>query len=387
MRSSFLLTFACAVLLSACEMNPSGPRSFVSTLGADTLTVESFTKTDQNITGVLVERTPYTRITHYSANISESGNIVRLEAEQSTPVENPNGSGMLAWVAEIGEGKAIVMRTAGENPGTTEMDVSGVAIPTLGRSNSAMFVFEQVANHVSDTNFSSSIQLVGPTSARPSTNNAQVVSADTVSMDFFGSPRVGWIGKDGQVLGTSGAATTLKVETRSVPSIDAAGLAARWAAMDARGEGIGTPSIAGTVSASIGGATMEVVYSRPAKRGRDIWGGLVPYGTVWRTGANAATQFTTDRALMISGSHVPAGAYTLWTLFTESGQHLIVNSQTGQWGTQYDESQDLVRIPLTESGLGMPVERFTISIEDSDMGGTLNLDWDATRYSVDFMVH
>lgn len=178
----------------------------------------------------------------------------------------------------------------------------------------------------------------------------------------------------------------MKVETGRAASLDVDALASRWADMDARGEGIGQPSIRGTVTATVDAANFEVVYSRPAKRGRDIWGGLVPYGEIWRTGANAATHFTTDRDLSIGGVEVPAGTYTLWTLFTPESQELIINSQTRQWGTQYDESQDFARIPLTESALDELTERFTISIADTEDGGALNLDWDMTRYSVSFQV-
>jgi hypothetical protein len=121
-------------------------------------------------------------------------------------------------------------------------------------------------------------------------------------------------------------------------------------------------------------------------RGRTIWGGLVPYGEVWRTGANAATMFTTNRDLMLGNVEVPAGAYTLWSTYTPEGGVLIVNSQTGQWGTAYDETQDFARIPMVESALGQPVERFTISIDNTGDGGALNLDWDRRRYRVDFTV-
>jgi hypothetical protein len=125
------------------------------------------------------------------------------------------------------------------------------------------------------------------------------------------------------------------------------------------------------------------VYSRPAKRGREIWGGnLVPWEEVWRTGANAATSFTTDRDLVIGGSAVPAGSYTLWSVFTPESAQLIVNKQTGQWGTQYDAEQDLVRIDLEKQDLPHPVERFTIGIEATDDGAVLGLTWDTVRYLV-----
>jgi len=136
-----------------------------------------------------------------------------------------------------------------------------------------------------------------------------------------------------------------------------------------------------------GGATLMIDYGRPSKRGRTVFGGiLVPYGEVWRTGANAATQFKTDRALDFGGTVVPAGFYTLWTLPTATGWKLIVNGETGQWGTAHKPEKDLYTVDMKVSSLPQVVERFTISIDPNATGGVLNLDWDTTRASVAFTV-
>ena len=112
---------------------------------------------------------------------------------------------------------------------------------------------------------------------------------------------------------------------------------------------------------------------------------LVPYGHVWRTGANAATQLNTSADLVIGGTTVPAGTYTLWTMPTAEGYQLVINKQTGQWGTEYDEKQDLARIPLKVDRVASPVEQFTIALEPSGAsGGTLAMTWDTQRLSVPF---
>ena len=160
-----------------------------------------------------------------------------------------------------------------------------------------------------------------------------------------------------------------------------------FARRDAAGQGFGAPSPPGSVQETVAGATIEVHYSRPAVRGRDIWGGLVPWDEVWRTGANAATTFSSDHDLVFGeGVGVPAGEYTLWTTFTSSQGTLIINSQTGQWGTAYDESRDFVRVPLEMETLQSPVERFTISVEPTGDGGRLALAWADRVYSVPFQV-
>ena len=116
-------------------------------------------------------------------------------------------------------------------------------------------------------------------------------------------------------------------------------------------------------------------------------GGLVPYGKVWRTGANSATKLTTDAALDIAGLKVPAGAYTLYTLPGESEWMLIVNKQTGQWGTVYDQAQDLGRVKMTSGHPSAPVEKMSIALtSDGENKGTLRIEWENTSVSVPFTV-
>ncbi len=132
------------------------------------------------------------------------------------------------------------------------------------------------------------------------------------------------------------------------------------------------------------GKRVYVDYGRPSMRGRRIVGELVPYGRVWRTGANAATTLVTETDLRIGDALVPRGTYTLYTLPSAQGWTLIVNRQTGQWGTQYDASRDLVRIPMRTTRLAQPVEKFTIALERGNARGTgtLAMAWENTRLTV-----
>jgi len=141
-----------------------------------------------------------------------------------------------------------------------------------------------------------------------------------------------------------------------------------------------------TVTATVDGAKISVTYGRPFMKGRKIVGGLVPYGQVWRTGADEATTLVTDKAIMIGGAHVEPGTYTLYTLPTEKGWTLIVNKQKGQWGTEYNQDQDLGRIPMTVSKTNAPVEQFTIAIADTPKGGELRLTWENTQATAAFSV-
>lgn len=140
---------------------------------------------------------------------------------------------------------------------------------------------------------------------------------------------------------------------------------------------------------AIGGKNLTIDYSAPSKRGRAIMGGLVPYGKMWRTGANAATTLETTGDLMIGSLHVPAGKYTLFTIPDENEWTLVVSRQSGLWGTRgYDEKQDLGRVKMTVKNLDAPVETLTIGVKPTDARlGAITLAWENVEASVPVMVH
>jgi hypothetical protein len=117
-------------------------------------------------------------------------------------------------------------------------------------------------------------------------------------------------------------------------------------------------------------------------------GNILPYDRVWRTGANAATQFTTSAPIMLAGYAVPAGTYTLWTVPRVNGAaDIILNKQTGQWGTEYDGAKDLFMTRMKTEALTTPVEVFTISVVPADAThGTLALEWGPFRWTSPIVV-
>ena len=140
----------------------------------------------------------------------------------------------------------------------------------------------------------------------------------------------------------------------------------------------------GTAEVTLKNKEITIDYSRPSLKGRKVGQELAPYGKVWRTGANEATALNTAIDLNIGGARIPAGKYTPYTLPSEGTWKLIINKQTGQWGTQYDESQDLARVDMKKTALPQPVEQFTISFDKKNENtANLNLDWENTRVSVE----
>jgi hypothetical protein len=212
---------------------------------------------------------------------------------------------------------------------------------------------------------------------------------DTVvynSTMFGGWLEVARVDATGRLLGVNSSATTVRTMATRVDNLDFDAIAKSWQAIEAARGAAGQMSPPDTVRSTIGAANIEIAYSRPLKRGRVIFGNVVPWNQVWRTGANAATQLTTTKDLMFGSTALPAGKYTLWTLPTPTGAKLIINSQTGQWGTDYDVKRDFARLDLTRTSLPQPVDQFTIAVVPQGSAGLLRMSWDTTQYSIPFTI-
>ena len=145
------------------------------------------------------------------------------------------------------------------------------------------------------------------------------------------------------------------------------------------------PSPPATASCALAdGKTITVDYSSPRAKGRKIFGGLVPYGEVWRAGANEATTFVTTANLMVGGTHVPAGSYTIFAIPNKDKWTLVISKKIGEWGSPYPgASEDLARIDMKASALPSAVDNFTIAFDKVASGCTLRMDWETTRASVE----
>jgi hypothetical protein len=135
-----------------------------------------------------------------------------------------------------------------------------------------------------------------------------------------------------------------------------------------------------------GGKTITVNYSSPRMRGRKVFGELVPYGKVWRAGANEATTFVTDESLIaVEGTNIPAGSYTIFTVPNPNKWTLIINKHTNEWGIPYKyESEELARVPMSVTRLSSPVENFTISFDQTGGSCTMRMSWENTQASIEF---
>ncbi len=385
-RNALSLLLLWTPLAVACGER-TDTRAYVEMLGVDTTAVEVFTRSADRIDGAFVMRIPVTRLARYTAYLAPDGSVRSLEVTWTTPEENPEGPPAQRSVIEIVGDSATFEVEEELGVETRQMEVPANTLPSTGKVPLSVGLFEQATRQARAAGGERwEFAILRPGSRRGAAPNAiEARGADSVSMDFFGSPMIAALDGEGRILGITGRETTMKVEIQRVDpaELDLEALAAEFAARDARGEGFGQASPEESVTASVDAATLEVEYSRPSKRGREIFGGLVPWNEVWRTGANAATHFATDHDLVIGGELVPAGTYTLWTTYTPESAELIISSLTQIWGTGYDPAGDFVRIPMAREQLLETVERFTIEVEPTDGGsGVLALSWDTSRFTV-----
>jgi hypothetical protein len=134
-----------------------------------------------------------------------------------------------------------------------------------------------------------------------------------------------------------------------------------------------------TAEVNQNGVRVKVDYCQPSKKGRKIFGGLVPYGQVWRTGANEATIIDFDQNVTVAGQPLEEGKYSLWTIPAEGNWIVIFNRETGQWGTNYDQTKDVLRVPVLSRQRPTVAEQFYISFAPQADGMDMLLTWDKTE--------
>jgi hypothetical protein len=393
-RSAFGPAFAALAVLACGRAEPAERYGFIARLGRDTVSVESVSRRGDTVTSDMVDRFPRVRRRHTRIELRPDGGIRRLVMDIHTPSQPP-AERDLHVVAEV----------TGDSVHVSKHDGTGTFTRAFAtRGGTAMAHVPQMYS-LYELYFAAALRRAAA---------AHGATGDTVQMRQFyidrefddfplhhGVVRLlpggraeithDWLSGTGEaafdsayrMLRYSGARTTYLVEVRRLTGPpDVESVAGRFEALEAKGGGVRQLSVRDTVRARIGGAAFTVDYGRPLARGRVLLGKVVPYDSIWRTGANAATQFTTSRPITLAGLRLPAGTYTLWTIPHPRGVDLIVNRQTGQWGTRYDAAHDLGRAPMPTETPPSPAEQFTISIEPSDdRHGTLAMAWGPFRWT------
>ena len=371
---------------------PTVSGAFISTLGNDTIQVERYNRTGDRLEGDILRKSPRVQIVHYVADIA-TGRIKGMSVTTRPYGTDPAAAPAFSLVALLADSTANVDVLRSGRPDTVNTGLrkfQGRAIPLVPGSPPSAGLYEQTLMlYPVAARDSVVLNLVG--AGLGENPNLKLIRRSRDTVAYVSSFLPGWteiavVDAGGRLMSLDAAATTVKAVTRRVNTVDFDAIAKAWGAYEAAHGPAGQMSPRDTLKATVGAANLEIQYSRPLKRGRVIFGNIVPWNQVWRTGANAATQLTTSADLIIGNTLVPAGKYTLWSLPTPTGARLIINSQTGQWGTEYDVSKDFARVDLTQAVLPKPVEEFTIALVPNGNAGVLKFSWDDREYSVPIRV-
>ena len=389
----FLSVQACAA------SHPTERYGYVARLGVDTISIESVTRNGNTLVSDEVDRFPRVRQRHSQIELGPDGSIKHLVMDITTPSEPPDE-----------RVRHVVVDNTGDSVFITKQDSTGTQRKALRVAHGFTMAHIPQMYSLLDLYFAGALRRADSTKLAPGDSVRVLQFYIDREFDNFGlhegfvRPLPGrkaelwhdWLSGVGEatydsayhMLTYSGARSTYKVEVTRLPTQpDVAPIASRFAAAETNSGGVKQLSVRDTARGAIGGATFTVDYGRPLARGRVLLGNVIPLDRVWRTGANAATQFTTSTAITLGGLRLPKGTYTLWTIPRENGAELIVNKQVGQWGTEYHASSDLGRAPLAAESLTKPVEEFTISIAPTDTRhGTLVLEWGTFRWTAPIVV-
>ena len=383
--------------LAACTRDdPVQHYGFVATLGNDTVSVEQVTRNSSALVSEEVDRFPLVRQRHTEFALAPDGKITHMVMR----VRTPNG----ATPAE--RGRLVTAEFTADSVFIVITDSGGVSKRAF-RTNGELTVphvsmMYSVIEHEIATSLRTA-QAVGDSAPFRQFYPDRDVGPSFVLHSGWVHRRSGdsvvlnhdWLSGRGDVTMDSaggmqtysGQRSTYKVEVKrvaTVPSIDT--LAMQFAATE-RARGVSQLSVRDTARATIGTAAIVIDYGRPLLRGRTLLGNVISYDRVWRTGANAATQFTTSAPITLAGIALAKGTYTLWTVPHASGVEIVVNSQSGQWGTEYDSNRDVGKAPLTTDVIAKPVEKFSIGVTTRDARhGALVLEWGTFRWVGEIVV-
>jgi hypothetical protein len=384
---------AAVLLLAPFVAAAQSPSYIITRLGTDTVAVERYTRTASKLEGDLVLRYPRVRTLHYVADLAPNGAIKSMTTTVVRASAAPGAPPTLRMVTNFGDTLAVIetMRNGQRDTAASgRRTYRGGVSPFIGTEPTSYGIYEQLLAAAKLGRDSVSYVLVAPGTDPSPSIILRRRGADSVAFTstfFPGWIEVARVDSRGRILGVDATPTTIKTIAQSVPNLDVDALVKSWAAVEsARGGVMGQMSPPDTVRSTIRGANVTVAYSRPFKRGRVIFGNVVPLNQVWRTGANAATMLTTDKDLVFGSTVIPAGKYTLWTVPTENGAQLIFNSETGQWGTDYHADKDFARVNLTQTQASPAVEEFVIGVQPQATGGVLSFAWDDRRWTAPFTV-
>jgi hypothetical protein len=384
-RIRYIAAMIIVTFAAACDRRPEETYGFVATLGNDTTSIERVTRVGNRIVSDAVGRSPLVVRRRWEATLAPDGSIRSWTMD--TRIPNGEVVSDLHHEAVFDSNEVRLVRQVGDSAARFAYQTG---YPSTVPWNAFVYgTYEPLfaaAQGVSDTTRIGLYFFEGWAEGKLGFARVRGLGGDSVALSSTGlaGSGVAHIDASGRLLSYSGEGTTYKQQVRRVSGVADLDEIERRFAADEKAKGVHSRlSKPDTARGNVGSASVTVEYGRPMARGRTLVGGLIPYNRVWRTGANEATHLRVSAPVRLAGIALDQGAYTLWTIPSEREVQLIINSQTGQWGTGYQSRFDIARAPLQIDTLSAHVEEFTIRIDPVNNGRTARLvmEWGPVRWS------
>jgi hypothetical protein len=341
-RSVLMLLLPLLICATGARAQSLDSAAFVVRFGTDTLAMERWVRTADGLEAVSVTRSPRTNVRRWAARFDAQGRVTHVTTAQGTTAVDPVGT--IPTAAGFYAPQAIALAQAARARDTLAV------VPMRAGTNAQDFRARRIGPDLFEV-----INTAGAATSRARLTN------------------------DGRLLFLESGSTTVE----RVDWFDIDAWAAEFAARDARGQAFGPLSVDDTVQVNVGGTAISVTYGRPAARGRTIFGGLVPYGRVWRAGANDPTRITVDRAVRIGDVRLEPGTYSVYVVPGRDSWTLGINRGTDMAAAMAPSpEQDVGRASMTTRTLADHVEVFTILLEPAGSGAVLRMRWENVEASV-----
>ena len=359
--------------------------SFVAEWAEDTASIETFTIVGKHLYGRAIHLYPEPHLRQFSYNFNPNGSIRTMDIQfydlHNTSVPLQSKTGFLPYRITMQAGNEIVDFRVVDKHGEKQfihlskrMDFFGGWTPIFGQWQwlTDLLYFNELNEDLKFVNY-----VIGDYHMELTKNSEDLVVFDS----DITTPITFYLDDHKKIEKIDGMGSPWNYIIKRTKPIDLEFYCKRFA----KKKVIGDPSPHEKIEIEISDCTIEIDYGRPSKRGREIFGHVVPYGQVWRTGAGSPTRIKTSQDLTFQGITIPKGAYNLFTIPNKDSWELIFNTEKEAWGSAYRKEYDFANVPMTTEATSEEVEKFRIELIDLEQGkGLLRLMWDKTVASIRF---
>jgi len=357
--------------------------SLVYTLGPDTSAIGNYELNGNEFMLTVVSMSPYVNVSKLKGTFLPDGELMHVEGNNYNPAK---GKDSLVYTYKLNYDRdtTFIETGNGKRSGIRKYPVKIMVANNLG-GDALVFMPALLANfapkRVGDSVISSHIVfnsarkfIIKKTGDRKLLLGSAVMGMFTVFLD-----------KNGSIQSVDGIGTSFNIRGIAGPYLNIDSVIAANVKQQALHPKLAIINKLDSVKTTINSTDVKIIYSRPSVRSRVIFGAVVPWKRIWRTGADAATKIYLSKPLYFNGNELPAGAYSIFTIPTQNGWTLIFNKQPNIWGTEHNADYDFLKIPMLTQSLNEPIELLTFAVVPAgNNGGVISVSWDKLKASVGF---